>query len=126
MFQNTTQKELQWLDNGQLKGLVKISNRFDFKKKTTRPFIRNKVREVLSIGRVNYEFLNQFIINALNDYYSHITEVKDEKLRTQRVNIYNELYGLWYKVNIAKQQNDLALNSYYDDLVYRLYTLGYR
>ena len=39
---------------------------------------------------------------------------------------YNELYILWYTITQAKNTQNPNLNSYYDDLVYRLYLLGYK
>ncbi len=125
MFTNATQKELQWLDNGKPMGLLKVNTNISLQDEFTRPFIRNKGCEILSIGRVNYALLDTFIIQSLNDYYAKINEAKDANDRNQRIIQYNELYQLWYRVNIAKQNHDIQLNSYYDDIVYRLYLLGY-
>lgn len=125
MFTNATQKELQWLDNGKTIGTVNVNTNYSVKGEFTRPFMRNKGCEILSIGRVNYALLDTFIIQSLNDYYAKINEAKDANDRNQRIIQYNELYQLWYRVNIAKQNHDIQLNSYYDDIVYRLYLLGY-
>ncbi len=125
MFQRATSKVLQWLENGKTLGLVNINDKHDFKIKTERPMERNKGALILSISRVNYALLDQFIMNCLNDYYKKINETKKEEERMQRVNEYNTLYQLWYQVSVAKQNNDINLNSYYDDIVYRLYLLGY-
>lgn len=125
MFRNATKKEMQWIDNGKPLGLVRINTSWQ-KEKTTRPFKRNGKREILSIGRVNYALLDQFIMSSMNDYYSKLSNIKNEKERNLKVVEYNELYQLWYLVNQAKQTRDIRLNSYYDDLVYRLYVLGYR
>jgi len=65
-------------------------------------------------------------MTSLNHYYSTISSVKDQKEVNRRITEYNELYNLWYKVNVARQNHDLLLNSYYDDIVYKLYLLGYR
>jgi len=125
MFQNATKKEMQWVDNNRLIGLIKINANFKFEK-TTRPFVRNGKREILSIGRVNYALLDQFIMNAMNDFYGKLSIIKNEKERNSKVSEYNELYQLWYIINQAKQTNDMRLNSYYDDIIYRLYLLGYQ
>ena len=125
MFEKATDKVMQWLDHGQVLGLVHINSKHDFSILTKRPIDKNKGMEVVSIGRVNYALLDQFIMQSLNDYYQKINQVKHEEERKQRIIEYNTLYQLWYQVNVAKQTNDLSLNSYYDDIVYRLYLLGY-
>lgn len=126
MFENIRYKELQWLDGGIQKGIIRVNQNFDFNIKTTRPFKRAKIREVLSVGRVNYERLDSFIINSLNDYYTKLNLVTKAEEKRRRTNEYNELYQLWYNINVARQNRDINLNNYYDDLVYRLYLLGYK
>ena len=126
MFKNIRYKELQWLDGGIQKGIIRVNQNFDFNEKTTRPFKRAKIREVLSVGRVNYERLDSFIINSLNDYYTKLNLVTKAEEKRRRTNEYNELYQLWYNINVARQNRDINLNNYYDDLVYRLYLLGYK
>lgn len=125
MFANAVKKELQFLDNGSVVGTVWLNTSFPFKNKTKRPFERNSGREVVMIGRVNYALLDQFIIASLNDYYKKISDTKNMDEYNQKIVSYNELYQLWYRVNNAKQNNDIGLNSYYDDIVYKLYLLGY-
>ena len=78
MFQNPEYKDLQWLDNGLQKGSIHVNTDFDFKKPTIRPFDRTKKGTVLSIGRVNYGLLDNFIITSLNDYYQKGMQTKDE------------------------------------------------
>ena len=126
MFENIRYKELQWLDGGIQKGIIRVNQNFDFNIKTTRPFKRAKIREVLSVGRVNYERLDSFIINSLNDYYTKLNLVTKAEEKRRRTNEYNELYQLQYNINVARQNRDINLNNYYDDLVYRLYLLGYK
>ena len=126
MFQNPEYKDLQWLDNGLQKGSIHVNTDFDFKKPTIRPFDRTKKGTVLSIGRVNYGLLDNFIITSLNDYYQKAMTCKEAELKDKMLKEYNDLYLLWYTINQAKQQQNPNLNSYYDDLVYRLYLLGYK
>ena len=66
------------------------------------------------------------IRKSLNDIYAHLNEGKDLKLKRQKIVEYQELYALWQKVVMARQNNDLNISSYYDDLVYRLYLKGYQ
>ena len=126
MFQNPEYKDLQWLDNDLQKGSIHVNTDFDFKKPTIRPFDRTKKGTVLSIGRVNYGLLDNFIITSLNDYYQKGMLTKDEYKRNAFIKEYNELYILWYTINQAKNTQNPNLNSYYDDLAYRLYLLGYK
>lgn len=126
MFQNPEYKDLQWLDNHSEKGIVHVNESFDFKKKTMRPFYRNKGVLILSVGRVNYNMLDTYIIQALNDYYQKAMTCKEAELKNKMLKEYNDLYLLWYTINQAKQQQNPNLNSYYDDLIYRLYLLGYK
>lgn len=125
MFQNILKKELNFMDSTKNLGIVKINSAISFVN-FMRPIIRNKGRELVSVGRVNYALLDQFVMTSLNHYYSTISSVKDQKEVNRRITEYNELYNLWYKVNVARQNHDLLLNSYYDDIVYKLYLLGYR
>ena len=126
MFQTSELKENQLFDGNVFKGLVFYNPKVSYLVNTARPFIRAPRRIVESIGRVNYQYLDQFIMKAMNDIYAHINEGKDLELRRKKIIEYQELYTLWQKIAVAKQNNDLNLNSYYDDLVYRLYLKGYR
>ena len=125
MFRSALKKELNLMEKGRKVGIIRINTNISFKN-TIRPIIRNKKREIISIGRVNYALLDQFIISSLNQYYSNIEKGKDQKEKNRKIREYNELYQLWYKVNVARQEQDLRINSYYDDIVYRLYLLGYK
>ena len=78
MFQNPEYKDLQWLDNGLQKGSIHVNTDFDFKRPTIRPFVRTKKGTILSVGRVNYGLLDNFIITSLNDYYQKGIQIKDE------------------------------------------------
>ena len=126
MFQTSELKENQLFDGNVFKGLVFYNPKVSYLVNTTRPFIRTPKRIVESIGRVNYQYLDQFVMKAMNVIYAHINEGKDLELRRKKIIEYQELYTLWQKIAVAKQNNDLNLNSYYDDLVYRLYLKGYR
>lgn len=126
MFQSSELKVLQLFDNNRFCGLIKYNPNIYHKIEMTRPFIRNGKREILSIGRVNYEFLDNFIRNSLNDIYAHLNEGKDPETKRQKIREYQELYALWQKIAVARQNNDLNISSYYDDLVYRLYLKGYQ
>lgn len=126
MFQSSELKVLQLFDNNRFCGLVKYNPNIYNKAEMIRPFIRTGKREILSIGRVNYAYLDNFIMKSLNDIYTHLNEGKDPELKRQKIVEYQELYSLWQKIAVARQNNDLNISSYYDDLVYRLYLKGYQ
>ena len=126
MFNNSELKAYNLTSDGKMIGIVRYNQEVIGKEEMTRPFIHNGARSIISIGRVNYELLDSFIVNSLNNYYQNMNLTKNEETRKMQVANYQELYDLWQKVAIAKSNNDQNLNSYYDDLVYRLYLLGYR
>ena len=126
MFQSSELKVLQLFDGNRFCGMIRYNPFIHYKTETTRPFVRNGKREILSIGRVNYAYLDNFIMKSLNDIYAHLNEGKDPELKRQKIVEYQELYALWQKVVMARQNNDLNISSYYDDLVYRLYLKGYQ
>ena len=125
MFQTSELQEMQFFDGNTFLGMVRYNPNISFKIEMTRPFIRCGKREILSIGRVNFQFLDQFIMQSLNDIYAHINEGKKEEIIRKNISEYQELYALWQKIALAKQNRDIAINSYYDDLLYRLYLKGY-
>ena len=126
MFQSSELKVLQLFDGNRFCGMIRYNPFIRYKTETNRPFVRNGKREILSIGRVNYAYLDNFIMKSLNDIYTHLNEGKDPELKRQKIVEYQELYALWQKITVAKQNNDLNISSYYDDLVYRLYLKGYQ
>jgi len=113
-------------DRGNFIGEVHYNSEFNYTVSLTRPFVRNGARTLVSIGRVNYELLDQFIIQSLNDYYAKIMQIKDRDEMIRCINEYQQLFYLWQVIVQAKQNHDGNLNNYYDDLVYRMYLLGYR
>lgn len=126
MFQTSELKEYQLFDNQTFKGIVRYNPIIKQKMPTTRPFVRTNLRNVQSIGRVNFEYLDQFITKALNEIYAHLNDNKDRDLTIKNIKEYQELYSLWQKVVVARKNNDLNVNSYYDDILYRLYLKGYK
>ena len=125
MFNEATLKKLLLSDSGKVIGIVSYNPEINFKEEYRRPFIRNGKVIVDSIGRVNYNMLDTFIVTSLNDYYSKIYLTKDEDKKNQNILTYQELYNMWQNVVKAKNMHDINLNAYYDGLLYRLYLLGY-
>lgn len=126
MFQTGELKYYEWLEQGAFKGRIGVNSHFDFKQSFVRPFIRNKQRLVLSIGKIDMVRLDNFIAVSLNDYYQKL-QIKDTyEVMVKKNQEYQTLYGLWQKIVTAKQNNDVSLNICYDDMIYRLYINGYR
>ena len=126
MFQTSELEEMQVYDGNIFKGIIRYNPKVSYKVAMTRPFIRGGIKTILQIGHVNYAFLDNFIMQSLNDFYKHLNEGKDENLIRQRIGEYQELYRLWQAILTAKQNGDININSYYDDLIYRLYLNGYK
>ena len=126
MFQTGEIKYYEWLDNGTFKGRIGINSHFDFNKNFTRPFIRNKQRQVISIGKIDIATLDSFITASLTDFFQKL-QVKDTyEAMVKKNQEYQTLYALWQQIALAKQNNDFSLNAYYDDIIYRLYINGYK
>ncbi len=126
MFQSSELKVFQFFDSNRFLGIIRYNPNIQYKTLMTRPFIRVGRREIVSVGRVNYAYLDTFIMKSLNDIYAHLNEGKDQELIRKKIIEYQELYALWQKIAIARQNNDLNISSYYDDLIYRLYLKGYQ
>ena len=126
MFQTGELLKYNLTEQGRVVGVVSYNPRLNFKATYTRPFIRNKARVILSIGRVNYAALDEFIVASLTAYYQSINLAKKQEVKNSMVSEYQQLYYLWQTILNAKQNRDSNLPSYYDDLVYRLYLLGFK
>ncbi len=126
MFQSSELKVFQFFDSNRFLGIIRYNPNIQYKTLMIRPFIRVGRREIVSVGRVNYAYLDTFIMKSLNDIYAHLNEGKDQELIRKKIIEYQELYVLWQKIAIARQNNDLNISSYYDDLIYRLYLKGYQ
>ncbi len=94
--------------------------------KFLRPFIRNKEKQtVIKIGSRNYEVLNAYIIQAMNDYYNRLINA-DENQRNMMSQTYNRLYEMWKELHNFKKSNNLVeMDKVYDLFTYELYVLGY-
>ena len=103
-------------------GVIEKSNMDTFTRSVEemRNVISMDYNEYGRYGEVNYKYENNTLVCV------GCNEGKDLELRRKNAIEYQELYTLWQKIAEAKQNNDLNLNSYYDDLVYRLYLKGYR
>lgn len=126
MFQTGELQKYNLNSNGSFVGLVSYNPHADFKKNYARPISRNGVVEVLSIGRANYAALDEFITQSLTAYYQSIETKRKQDEKNRMLAEYQQLYYLWQTIYTAKQNQDIHLNAYYDDIIYRLYLLGYK
>ena len=123
MFGKLELTEWNLEDFGQLVGVVK-GNLPKLKNDEFSPLLLrvNQKYRVLQIGRVNYQYLDNFIIRSLNDYYQKLNIGPKEEIE-KKVKTYNRLYQSWNAINQAKKNPDLTLNDLYDAIVY---LLGYK
>ena len=126
MFGTSELKKMNLIMDDKNIGMISYNPLVNFKDNFKRPFIRNKEIFITKIGRVSYKMLDSIIITSLNDYYGKIINTKNEEEKAKKTYEYQELYALWQNVAKAKSVNDVNINLYYDDLVYRLYLLGYK
>ena len=126
MFQTGELKNYDFLDQGTFKGRISVNSDFDFTQNFTRPFIRNKQRQIISIGKIDMAKLDNFIAGSLNDLFKRLQKKDTYEVMVKRNQEYQTLYALWQQIAVAKQNNDFALNAYYDDIIYRLYINGYK
>lgn len=126
MFQTGELQKYNLTDHNQYIGLIAYNPRVNFKTYFTRPFIRNGARELISVGKINYAVIDEFITKSLTAYYASIESQKSQDIKNQMIAEYQQLYYLWQTIYTAKQTNDIALSSYYDDIIYRLYILGFK
>lgn len=126
MFQKIKLTEWNLEDNGIFIGTVK-GNLQKLRGDEFSPLLERdkKKYRVLQVGRVNYTYLDQFIIKSMNDYYQRINIGTPEEAQ-KKMAIYRQLYSLWTSINQAKATPDLALNDLYDSMVYQLFLLGYK
>ena len=120
-------KLTDWLleDFGSELGIVK-ANLPSLKLNNYAPIIKKeqKTYEIVQIGKVNYDYLDNFIMESMNDIYYKLHEGSNEE-RTIKVENYKNLYEIWENINEAKEKNSPYLDELYNDLVYALHTLGY-
>ena len=126
MFHTGKLQKYNLTSNGSYVGLVSYNPNANFKNIYARPMYRNGAVEILSVGTINYAALDEFITKSLTAYYQSIETIKKQEEKNRMLVEYQQLYYLWQTISIAKQNNDVNLPAYYDDLIYRLYLLGYK
>ena len=90
------------------------------------PFEDTKKMTLVKIGNGNYDDIDSFIIDSLNDYYKKLSSPSDVDTKEDMLNEYTKLYSLWTEIcNIKDTGNFVKLNELYGKISYGLYLLGY-
>lgn len=126
MFDKMKLTEWNFEEQGTSIGIVK-ANLPIFRTKTFADLLTRdqSVYFIEEIGRVNYAYLDQFIVKAFNDYYQKMNQGTKEEI-AKKVGEYQRLYQMWNFITQAKANHLPTLNNLYDDLIYELYMLGYK
>ena len=100
-----------------------------FLKETRRykmPFEDTPKKELIKIGNGDYDNVDNFIIESLNDYYKKLSSPSDVDSKEEMLENYTKLYQLWTSIcNKKEEKNVVELNELYGKISYGLYLLGY-
>ena len=112
--------------NGKKLGTLTISK---FLKEVSRykmPFEDTTKKEIIKIGNGDYDNVDNFIIESLNDYYKKLSSPSDVTSKEDMLDNYTKLYELWNGICQKKEENNIVeLNDLYGKISYGLYLLGY-
>jgi len=127
MFDKCDLKAVELSDNNTFLGIVKYNEFLVKEDNFLKPFLRDQnMKQIIRIGKKDYQSFDQFISVSLNDYYKKINNAKKEE-RERMLEIYNRLYQSFTLLNQAKQTgNQKAMDDYYDSISYQLYLIGYK
>ena len=90
------------------------------------PFEDNNKMEIVKIGNGDYDDVDTFIVDSLNDYYKKLSSPSDVETKESMLSTYTKLYELWTSINHKKEENNIVeLNELYGKLSYGLYLIGY-
>ena len=100
-----------------------------FLKETSRykmPFEDTPKKELIKIGNGDYDNVDNFIIESLNDYYKKLSSPSDVASKEEMLENYTKLYQLWTSICSKKEEKNIVeLNELYGKISYGLYLLGY-
>ncbi len=127
MFADTTFKKFTIAEKDKLVGRLEINDNLIANNKFVRPFIRNiESKMITKVGNRNYEKLNTYIINSMNDYYNRLTNNSSVSEQQMMLSTYRHLYEMWRDLHTYKKNNNLVeMDKTYDLFSYELYVLGY-
>ncbi len=87
-------------------------------------FKDTKTYEIVAIGEKNYQELNNFIKDSMNDLYEQLKTGTKQEIINKR-NDYKQLYKIWQDIEKRKKENDPLVDELYNDLIFALHALGY-
>ena len=127
MFADTTFKKFTIAEKDKLVGRLEINDNLIANNKFVRPFIRDiESKMITKVGNRNYEKLNTYIINSMNDYYNRLTNNSSVSEQQMMLSTYRHLYEMWRDLHTYKKNNNLVeMDKTYDLFSYELYVLGY-
>lgn len=127
MFSKCDLKSVELNDGNKFLGIIKYNEKLVEEDNFLKPFIHDQaMKQVLSIGKRDYQKSDNFISTSLNDYYKKIGTASNQEREVMLEN-YNRLYQSWTLLNQAKASNNQAMvEEYYESLSYQLYLLGYK
>ena len=127
MFADTTFKKFTIAEKDKLVGRLEINDNLIANNKFVRPFIRDiESKMITKVGNRNYEKLNTYIINSMNDYYNRLTNNSSVSEQQMDNGEYKHLYEMWTDLHNYKRTNNIVeMDKTYDLFSYELYVLGY-
>lgn len=127
MFIDTTFRKFQISDKDKIIGKMNINDELIKKSSFVRPFIReNTNKMIVKVGNRDYNMLNNFIINSMQDYYDRLVNSKSSSEKDMMLKTYNHLYEMWQDLYNQKRIGNLSeMDKTYDLFSYELYVLGY-
>ena len=112
--------------NGKKLGTLFISKFIKNIDRYKMPFEDTSKKELIKIGNGNYDNIDNFIIESLNDYYKKLSSPSDVTSKEDMLDNYTKLYELWNGICQKKEENNIVeLNDLYGKISYGLYLLGY-
>ena len=126
MFIDTTFKKYKIDENNIAIGELEINPVIIEKCEFSYPFIRENIRKIITkIGNRDYEKLNKYIIDSMNEYFNRLNNASASEKKRMLVT-YNRLYDMWKELHNYKKNNNLVeMDKVYDLFSYELYVLGY-
>ncbi len=126
MFVDAAFKKYKIDENDVSVGVLEVNQEILNANDFIQPFIREQdYKMIIKIGNRNYEVLNKYIINSLNDYYNRLLNASKSD-RNMMSKTYEHLYEMWTELhNHKKNSNLVEMDKTYDLFSYELYVLGY-
>lgn len=126
MFEKLKLTEWTLEDFGSELGIVKAN--FDYLKdhKMANICVKNNNNyEVVQIGYMDFEDLDNFIKKSMNSFFETLNEGTIEEIERKKSD-YKHLYEIWQSIQIAKNNKSSNIDDLYNDLIFALHMMGYK